>query len=92
MVVRSGAACGVSFGPTGPGRTLVSAGGINHLSVSEPPLHGRAVTSGLNRWGYQPQKGYVGPDRFVLDVGGEFMTRRVIAGTSHITVDVDVVP
>ena len=91
MVVRSGAPCGLSFVQGGPGRT-VSAGGINHLGISEPPSHGRATTSGFNAWGYQSQKGYVGKDRFVLDVGGEIMYRRIIAGTSHIAVDVDVVP
>lgn len=91
MVVRSGAVCGVSFVQGGRGRT-VSAGGINHLGISEQGLHGRAGTSGYNGWGYQSQKGYVGKDRFVLEVGGEIMYSRVIRGTSHITVDVDVVP
>ena len=91
MVVRSGSVCGVSFVQSGRGRT-VSAGGVNHLAVSEQGMHGRAGTSGLNAWGYQSQKGYIGKDRFVLEVGGEIMYNRAIRGTSHVTVDVDVVP
>ncbi len=91
MVVRSGSVCSVNFLSGGRGRT-VSAGGINHLAVSEQGAHGRAGTSGFNVWGYQSQKGYVGHDRFVLEVGGEIMYNRVIRGTSHVTVAVDVVP
>jgi hypothetical protein len=91
MVVRSGSVCGASFISGGRGRT-VSAGGINHLAVFEQGAHGRAGTSGFNVWGYQSQKGYVGRDRFVLEVGGEIMYERVIRGTSHVTVNVDVVP
>ena len=91
MVVKSGAVCGVSFTQGGRGRT-VSAGGVNHLAISEPAAHGRAGTSGMTSWGYAPQKGYVGHDRFVLEVGGEIMAERIFRGTSHITVDVDVVP
>ena len=91
MVVKSGAVCGVSFTQGGRGRT-VSAGGVNHLAISEQAAHGRAGTQGLTSWGYASQKGYVGPDRFVLEVGGEIMAERILRGTSHITVDVDVVP
>ena len=91
MVVRSGAVCGVSFTQGGLGRT-VSAGGINRLAIGEQAAHGRAGTSGLNSWGYVSQKGFTGKDRFVLEVGGEIMYNRVIRGTSHVTVDVDVVP
>ncbi|MGI3902075.1 MAG: hypothetical protein ACRYGP_26370 [Janthinobacterium lividum] len=90
MVVTSGSVCGVNFISGGRGRT-VSAGGINHLAVAEQGTHGRAGTQGFNVWGYQSQKGYVGKDRFVLEVGGEIMYNRVIRGTSHVTVDVDVV-
>lgn len=91
MTVRSGAVCGVSFVQGGRGRT-VSAGGINRMGVSEQAQHGRAGTSGFSSWGYASQKGYVGPDRFVLEIGGEIMYDRVIRGTSHVTVDVNVVP
>ncbi len=83
--------CGVSFVQTGPMRSQ-SAGGINHLAVSEQAQHGRAGTSGYTSWGYASQKGYVGPDRFVIEAGGELMYDRVIRGTSHVTVDVVVVP
>lgn len=90
MVVTSGSVCGVNFISGGRGRT-VSAGGINHLVIAEQGVHGRAGTQGFNVWGYQSQKGYVGKDRFVLEVGGEIMYDRVIRGTSRVTVDVDVV-
>ena len=55
---------------------------------------GKKVTrrnTGLQRLGLPSQKVYVGQDRFVLEVGGENMDRRVFRGTSHVTVDVDVV-
>lgn len=91
MVVKSGMTCGVSFVQGGLGRT-VNAGGINQLTISEQASHGRAGTTGLTAWGYQSQKGYAGKDRFVVETGGEIMGDRVIRGTSHFTVDVDVVP
>ncbi len=91
MVVKSGAVCGVSFVQGGRGRT-VSAGGINRLGISEQAGHGRAGTSGMTSWGYASQKGYVGHDRFVVESSVEIMYDRILRGTSHITVDVDVVP
>ena len=90
MTVRSGTTCGVSFLQGGPGRTI-SAGGINRLLISQAPQHGRASTSGFDSWGYASQKGYVGHDRFVVESAGELMYRRIIRGTSNITVEVDVV-
>lgn len=91
MVVRSGATCGVSFGQRSTGRSI-AAGGINHVAVAEQASHGQAGTSGTSTWGYRSQKGYTGKDRFVIEAGGEVLYDRVIRGTSHVTVDVDVVP
>ncbi len=68
-------------------------GGPGAVSVSVPASHGVASTPTLQTWSYVSQAGYVGRDHFVFDETGEVMTtRRVVRGTSHIDVDVDVVP
>lgn len=91
MTVGSGQTCGVSMQMGGRGRT-VSGGGPNGMEVGEAPTHGVAKTFGLNAWGYASRPGYTGQDRFVILSSGEIMGERIIRGTSHITVDVDVVP
>ena len=91
MVVKSGTTCGVSMLMGGPGRT-VNAGGPTSMAISQQAAHGVARTSGTNQWGYTPQRGYVGQDRFVVDSTGEIMAQRIYRGTSHFTIDVDVVP
>ncbi len=92
MVVRSGRLCTISM-RMGLAYRSAYVGGPGAVSVSTPASHGVASTPTLQTWTYVSQKGYVGKDHFVFDETGEVMTtRRVLRGTSHIDVDVDVVP
>ncbi len=92
MVVRSGRLCKISM-QMGLTYQQAYVGGPGAISVSMPASHGVASTPTLQTWSYVSQPGYVGKDHFVFDESGEVMTtRRVLRGTSHIDVDVDVVP
>ena len=92
MVVKSGRLCSISM-RMGLAYRSAYVGGPGTVSVSTPASHGLASTPTLQTWAYISQPGYVGKDHFVFDETGEVMTtRRVARGTSHIDVDVDVVP
>ena len=92
MVVKSGRLCTISM-RMGLAYRSAYVGGPGAISVSTPASHGVASTPTLQSWAYVSQPGYVGKDHFVFDETGEVMTtRRVVRGTSHIDVDVDVVP
>ena len=92
MVVKSGRLCTISR-QMGLANRSAYVGGPDATSISTPPSHGVASTPTLQTSTYVSQAGYVGKDHFVFDVTGEVMTtRRVLRGTSHIDVEVDVVP
>jgi len=92
MTVKSGQLCNVAM-TMGLRMRSVNAGGPSDMSVAEQAAHGLASVPNLQNWNYVSRPGYVGKDRFVLQDTGEVMTtRHVYNGTSHITVDVDVVP
>ena len=92
MVVKSGRLCTISM-RMGLAYRSAYVGGPGAVAVSTPASHGVATTPTLQTWTYVSQAGYVGKDHFVFDETGEVMTtRQVIRGTSHIDVDVDVVP
>ena len=92
MVVKSGRLCSITM-HMGLTQRSAYVGGPGAVSISSPASHGVASTPTLQTWTYVSQPGFVGKDHFVFDESGEVMTpRRVIRGTSHIDVDVDVVP
>ena len=92
MVVKTGRLCSIMM-HMGLTNRSAYVGGPNAISISTPASHGVASTPTPRTWTYVSQPGYVGQDHFVFDQTGEVMTtRRVVRGTSHIDVDVDVVP
>lgn len=92
MTVKSGQLCNIAM-RMGLRMRSANVGGPSDMSVAEQAAHGVASVPDLQNWNYVSRPGYVGKDRFVLQDTGEVMTtRHVYNGTSHITVDVDVVP
>jgi hypothetical protein len=76
MTVKSGKICD---------EPLYSGGlRIHGLTISSPAKNGTAFTRG-NDFAYRSRPGFTGTDRFVVAVASYL-------GTSHLTVDVDVVP
>ncbi len=91
MTVKSGQLCNVSM-RMGLRMRSANVGGPSDVSVAEQAAHGVASTPDLQNWNYVSRPGYVGKDRFVIQETGEVMARYVYSGTSHFTVDVDVMP
>lgn len=92
MVVKSGSPCGSSFGKVTSHPALAQIGDASGTAISQDATNGTASVQGNHRWQYMPSRGFTGKDRFVVAISGEMMGRYVQRGTSHLTVDVDVVP
>lgn len=60
--------------------------------MTVPVNDGTASTPTESRIRYVSRPGFVGHDRFVISRTAESMARRVLRGTAHWTVEVDVVP
>lgn len=88
MTVKSGHACGSTIGHG-------NGSGARQTDISQPAANGTADAPSANSWKYVARKGFTGKDSFVVATTGESMgskTGRVFSGTTHISVDVDVVP
>jgi hypothetical protein len=66
--------------------------GASRMLVARQAVHGVAATPTLSSISYVSQPGFVGHDSFVVDRTAEAMTPRVMRGTAHWTIDVDVTP
>ena len=78
-----------------PCQLLLSVGtgiDVSDMRVVEAAAGGTATTPTLNTIRYVPRPGFTGHDRFVVERTAEAMARRVLRGTAHWTVEVDVVP
>ncbi len=65
---------------------------VQRMLVVQQAAHGTAATPTLSSISYRSRPGFVGRDSFVIERTAEGMARRVIGGTAHWTVNVDVVP
>ena len=83
--VRSGHACDLTL-------RVGNGIGVSSMAVIKPAAGGTASTPTLNSIRYLPRPGFVGHDRFVIERTAEGMARRVLRGTAHWTVEIDVVP
>ena len=92
MIVKSGTLCGSTFGKVTSHPALAQIGGPTGTVVSEAATNGTASVLSESHWQYVPRRGFVGKDRFVVAISGEMMGRFVQRGTTHLTVEVDVVP
>ncbi len=66
--------------------------GATRMLVVQQAANGTAATPTLSSIRYVSRPGFVGRDRFVIERTAESMARRVIRGTAHWTIDVNVVP
>lgn len=82
--VRSGEAC------LRPVTLNDGAAAIHGLRVIEQARHGIGGISGRSNWAYQSKPGYVGADRFVIEIDGE--ARKGGRAKTRIAVDVTVEP
>lgn len=83
--VRSGRPCDMTV-PVNDGI------GVSSMLVVDQAGDGTASTPTESRIRYVSRPGFVGHDRFVISRTAESMARRVLRGTAHWTVEVDVVP
>lgn len=81
----------VSEGHPGCGRTMRIGGTMvaNSLRVVRQADHGRVAIAGRSGYGYRPNPGFRGRDRFTLELEAE---QRGRSGRVVINVTVDVVP
>ena len=88
MTVKSGHRCGSTIKHS-------NGSGATATDISQPAANGTASAPSPNLWEYNARKGFAGKDSFVVATTGESMSgkrARVFSGTTHISVDVDVVP
>lgn len=83
--VRSGRACTLLL-------KVDSGVEVGDMHVAAAAAGGTATTPSLNTIRYVPRPGFTGHDRFVVERTAESMGRRVLRGTAHWTVEVDVLP
>ena len=71
---------------------LKAGTGVGSMRGVEPAARGAAATPALERISDLSRRGVVGHDRFGVERTEEASARRVLRGSAHGTVEVDVVP